>query len=70
MPLGIVKHYTVQNIEDLILFNEVWDDKKVTLALILFKKCCGLLNLTDVCLLLTKQSIQVGLQIQCMLYNF
>jgi hypothetical protein len=29
-----------------------------------------LLDLTDVCPLLTKQYIQVGLQIQYMLYNF
>jgi hypothetical protein len=29
-----------------------------------------LLDLTDVCSLLTKQYIQVGLQIQYMLYNF
>jgi hypothetical protein len=29
-----------------------------------------LLDLTDVCPLLTKQHIQVGLQMQYMLYNF
>jgi hypothetical protein len=48
---------------------EQWAQKRFQIILVksIF---LTLLDLTDVCPLLTKQYIQVGLQIQQMLYNF